>query len=90
MLCSPAALFSFNLAYGGKIHPATEALGYNIRVLRAKRRNMSQIVLAVEANTTPATISAIENSEGNPTLEILQRLADALGVEVAVLFAKPE
>jgi transcriptional regulator with XRE-family HTH domain len=73
-----------------KIHPATEALAYNIRVLRAKRNNMSQIVLAVEANTTPATISAIENSEGNPTLEILQRLADALGVEVAVLFAKPE
>jgi transcriptional regulator with XRE-family HTH domain len=51
---------------------------------------MSQIVLAVEANTTPATISAIENSEGNPTLEILQRLADALGVDVAALFAKPE
>ena len=73
-----------------KIHPATEALAYNIRVLRAKRNNMSQIVLAVEANTTPATISAIENSEGNPTLEILQRLADALGVEVAALFAKPE
>jgi transcriptional regulator with XRE-family HTH domain len=73
-----------------KIHPASEALAYNIRVLRAKRKNMSQIVLAVEANTTPATISAIENSEGNPTLEILQRLADALGVEVAVLFAKPE
>jgi len=74
----------------GKIHPATEALAYNIRVLRAKRKNMSQTVLAVEANTTPATISAIENSEGNPTLEILQRLADALGVEVASLFAKPE
>lgn len=73
----------------GKIHPASEALAYNIRVLRAKR-GVSQIVLAVEANTTPATISAIENSEGNPTLEILQRLADALGVEVAVLFAKPE
>jgi transcriptional regulator with XRE-family HTH domain len=73
----------------GRIHPATEALAYNIRISRAKR-GMSQIVLAVEAGTTPATISAIENSEGNPTLEILQRLADALGVEVAALFAKPE
>jgi transcriptional regulator with XRE-family HTH domain len=72
-----------------KIHPMTEALAYNIRLLRVKR-GMSQIVLAVEANTTPATISAIENSEGNPTLEVLQRLADALGVEVAALFAKPE
>lgn len=67
----------------------TEALAYNIRLLRVKR-GMSQIVLAVEAGTTPATISAIENREGNPTLEILQRLADALGVEVAALFAKPE
>lgn len=72
-----------------KIHPMTEALAYNIRLLRVKR-DMSQIVLAVEAGTTPATISAIENREGNPTLEILQRLADALGVEVAALFAKPE
>lgn len=72
-----------------KIHPMTEALAYNIRLLRVKR-GMSQIVLAVEAGTTPATISAIENREGNPTLEILQRLADALGVEVAALFAKPE
>jgi transcriptional regulator with XRE-family HTH domain len=73
----------------GKMHPASEALAYNIRVSRAKR-GMSQIVLAVEANTTPATVSAIENSDGNPTLEVLQRLADALGVEVAALFAKPE
>jgi transcriptional regulator with XRE-family HTH domain len=72
-----------------KIHPMTEALAYNIRLLRVKR-GMSQIVLAVEAGTTPATISAIENREGNPTLEILQRLADALGGEVAALFAKPE
>lgn len=72
-----------------KIHPMTVALAYNIRLLRVKR-GMSQIVLAVEAGTTPATISAIENREGNPTLEILQRLADALGVEVAALFAKPE
>ena len=72
-----------------KIHPMTEALAYNIRLLRVKR-GMSQIVLAVEAGTTPATISAIENREGNPTLDILQRLADALSVEVAALFAKPE
>ena len=72
-----------------KIHPMTEALAYNIRLLRVKR-GMSQIVLAVEAGTTPATISAIENREGNPTLEIMQRLADALGVDVAALFAKPE
>jgi transcriptional regulator with XRE-family HTH domain len=72
-----------------KIHPMTERLAYNIRLLRVKR-GMSQIVLAVEAGTTPATISAIENREGNPTLEIMQRLADALGVEVAALFAKPE
>ena len=73
----------------GKIHPATEALAYNMRVLRAKR-DASQIVLAVEASTTTSTISDIENSAGNPTLDILQRLADALGVEVAALFAKPE
>jgi transcriptional regulator with XRE-family HTH domain len=74
----------------GKIHPATDALAYNIRVLRAKRNNMSQVVLAAEADTTTSTISDIENRDANPTLEVLQRLADALGVEVAALFAKPE
>jgi transcriptional regulator with XRE-family HTH domain len=73
----------------GKIHPATETLAYNMRVLRSKR-DVSQIALAVEASTTTSTISDIENSAGNPTLEILQRLADALGVEVGALFAKPE
>jgi len=73
-----------------KIHPATDALAFNLRVLRLKRNNMSQAVLAAEASTTPKTISDIENRDGNPTLDILQRLADALGVEVAALFAKPE
>ena len=72
-----------------KVHSATEALAYNMRVLRAKR-DVSQIELAAEASTTPKTISDIENSSGNPTLDIVQRLADALGVEVAALFAKPE
>ena len=73
-----------------KVHPATDALAFNIRVLRLKRNNMSQITLAAEANTTTNTISDIEKRDGNPTLDILQRLADALGVEVAALFAKPE
>lgn len=73
-----------------KVHPATDALAYNVRVLRAKRNNMSQVALAAEADTTNSTISDIEGRDGNPTLETLQRLADALGVEVAALFAKPE
>jgi len=73
-----------------KVHPATDALAFNIRVLRLKRNNMSQVTLAAEANMTPNTISDIEKRDGNPTLETLQQLADALGVEVAALFAKPE
>jgi transcriptional regulator with XRE-family HTH domain len=73
----------------GKIHPATDALAYNMRVWRA-RRDLSQIALAAEASTTKNTISDIEKRAGNPTLDILQRLADALGVEVGALFAKPE
>ncbi len=72
-----------------KIHPATDALGYNIKVLRAMR-DLSQVALAAEADTSPSTISGIENRDGNPTLDILQRLADALGVEVAALFTKPK
>ena len=78
------------MAKSKKIHPATDALAFNIRVMRLKRNNMSQVTLAAEANTTSNTISDIEKRDGNPTLDILQRLADALGVEVAALFAKPE
>ena len=73
-----------------KVHPATDALAFNIRVLRLKRNNMSQITLAAEANMSPNTIGDIEKRIGNPTLETLQQLADTLGVEVAALFAKPE
>jgi transcriptional regulator with XRE-family HTH domain len=73
-----------------KVHPATDVLAFNVRVLRLKRNNMSQVTLATEANMSPNTISDIEKRVGNPTLETLQQLADTLGVKVADLFAKPE
>ena len=73
-----------------KVHPATEALAHNVRVLRARRNNMSQVTLAADADITTNTISDIENRIGNPTLDVLQRIADAFDVEVAGLFAKPE
>jgi transcriptional regulator with XRE-family HTH domain len=73
-----------------KVHPATDALAFNVRVLRLKRNNMSQIALAAEANMSPNTIGDMEKRIGNPRLKTLQQLADTLGVEVAALFAKPE
>jgi transcriptional regulator with XRE-family HTH domain len=46
------------------------------------RAGMTQTDLAKKASTTQARISEIERGEGNPTLETLARLANALGSNV--------
>lgn len=59
-------------------------LAGNLRELRL-RRSWSQYDLADEARLRQALISAIELATANPTLESLDRIAFALGVEVAEL-----
>jgi transcriptional regulator with XRE-family HTH domain len=69
---------------------ATRAtLARNVRTLRAARR-LSQMTLAQDAGITPALISAIESRKANPTIDSLQRIADALGIEMAALFVEHE
>lgn len=53
-----------------------------IRQLRAER-GLSQAKLAVRADMDPATLNRLEQGKGNPNLRTLERVADALGVEVA-------
>jgi transcriptional regulator with XRE-family HTH domain len=58
-----------------------------IRELR-KERGLSQVKLAVMADMDPATLNRLERGTGNPNLKTLERVADALGVEVADLLPK--
>ena len=58
-----------------------------IRQLR-KERGLSQVKLAVMADMDPATLNRLERGTGNPNLKTLERVADALGVEVADFFPK--
>jgi transcriptional regulator with XRE-family HTH domain len=55
-----------------------------IRELR-KERGLSQAKLAVMADMDPATLNRLERGTGNPNLNTLQRVADALGVTITEL-----
>ncbi|MGY4480157.1 helix-turn-helix domain-containing protein [Bradyrhizobium sp. USDA 3364] len=63
-------------------------LARNLRRLRLAR-SWSQDDLAAEANVRQALVSAIEVATANPTLESLDKVAAALGVDVAELVAVP-
>ena len=51
---------------------------------------MSQAKLAVRADMDPATLNRLEQGKGNPNLRTLERVADALGVEVADLLPRAQ
>ena len=59
-------------------------LGSNIRRLRTER-GLSQEAFADLANIHRTYVSDIERGARNPTITIVQRLGDALGVAVADL-----
>ena len=59
-------------------------IGANIRRARA-RRKLTQDDLAQTVHTTRQTISNYETGRSRPDVETLQRLADALGVELTEL-----
>lgn len=50
-----------------------------------ERKGLTQKELAQICGITQTTVSEIENGKANPTLEVLQRLAEALGVPVVGL-----
>ena len=65
--------------------PALEALRVNLIVGRA-RTQLSQEQLAKRAQVSRPTISRIERGAGDVKIDVVQRIADALGVTVADLF----
>lgn len=60
-------------------------VGLNVRRLRSERR-VSREQLAALADVDTRNLGRIETGEGNPTLSVMVRLADALGIEPASLF----
>ena len=59
--------------------------GRRLRELR-RERGLSQSTLAERADITPEHVSRIERGVVSPSLEVMDRLAEALGVELKALF----
>ena len=57
--------------------------------LEALRGDLSVLELSRRSGVARNTIAALERGEGNPTLETLYALADALGVALAELLVSP-
>ena len=59
-------------------------IGKNIRAVR-KQKNMTQIELCRRCGFSQGQLSEYENDKHEPPIEYLGKIADALGVSVAVL-----
>ena len=64
---------------------AQEQLGMRIKFLR-KERGWSQEDLALEANVNKNYICDLENGRRNPSLDILERISNAFGISLSLLF----
>jgi transcriptional regulator with XRE-family HTH domain len=60
-------------------------LGKRVSYLR-KERHLSQLALALESGLSKSYISDLERGERNPTVKVLDRLAQGLGVTLEELF----
>ncbi len=63
-------------------------IAWNLRRIRTSKK-ITQENLAVDANVDRTAISGIERSEYNPSVDLLDRLVAALGVDISSLFAIP-
>ena len=68
---------------------AREQVALNIRRLRVER-GLAQEALAVDAGIDRTYVSRLERNLENPTINVIERLALALGVEIVELFAPIE
>lgn len=68
---------------------AKTLLAWNLRRLRVAR-GISQGNLANEADVERAYVGLLENSKGNPTIAILEKLANVLDARISEFFAEPD
>jgi transcriptional regulator with XRE-family HTH domain len=64
--------------------PTPRQIGMKLQRLR-KTRKLSQYALAKQAKVSREYVRKLEAGESDPTVGMLQRLADALGVPVTEL-----
>ena len=67
---------------------ARRLLAWNLRRSRVSR-GLSQEQLAVDAAVNRTYVSSVERAGENPTIEVLERLAKALSIDLADLFVIP-
>jgi transcriptional regulator with XRE-family HTH domain len=68
--------------------PSREILSGNLIIARARAR-LSQAALAEAAGVTRQTISDIERGATNATLDVLDKIVEALGISIDQLFVPP-
>lgn len=66
-----------------------EILAWNVRTLRTAK-GLSQERLAVDAGVDRTWVSQLERGNGNTSIDVLDRLAAALGVPLAALLVEPD
>jgi transcriptional regulator with XRE-family HTH domain len=68
---------------------ARELVAWNVRRLRVLR-GVSSETLAADAGVDRSYMSRVERGIANPTIDILERIAGVLEVEIAELFVIPQ
>jgi transcriptional regulator with XRE-family HTH domain len=63
-------------------------VAWNLRRIRVKK-GLSQEKLAFDTGIDRAYVGGLERKEENPTVDLLDRLAEKLDVELAEFFIKP-
>ncbi len=66
-----------------------EIIAFNIRRIRVVN-DISQERLAFDAGVDRSYLGSVERGEANPTIDMLDRLAETLGVPLIQLFAEYE
>ncbi|OPY99865.1 transcriptional regulator [Bradyrhizobium sacchari] len=67
---------------------ARALVAYNVRRIRVER-GIPQEQLAYDAGVDRSYMSGLERQKANPTIDLLDRLAETLGVAVSELFVRP-
>ncbi|WP_407185351.1 helix-turn-helix domain-containing protein [Bradyrhizobium centrosematis] len=69
-------------------HESSCARGLHVRRIHVQR-GIPLEQLAYDAGVDGSYMSRLERQQANPTVDLLDRLADTLGVEVSELFVRP-
>jgi transcriptional regulator with XRE-family HTH domain len=67
---------------------ARALLAWNLRRVRVKR-GLSQEKLAFDAGVDRSYVGGLERQEENPTIDVLQKLARTLDVQISEFFTQP-